>query len=147
MHILFYAHPSLRRNKGASGGGGNAQSGRTFHPIASLNPYQSRWYSPSQIPSVLILSYSHNHTHNTPPTYIHKEHVRPSRATSAPIKSSALCSLFFSLCSLLSLSALPRTIKARVTSKGDIRTWNNARGEGKLFSVDFLDKVLLLPFP
>ena len=31
------------------------------------------------------------------------------------------------------------TIKARVTSKGDIRTWKNARGEGKLFSCDLLD--------
>jgi replication factor A1 len=31
------------------------------------------------------------------------------------------------------------TIKARVTAKGDIRTWNNQKGEGKLFSVDLLD--------
>lgn len=30
-------------------------------------------------------------------------------------------------------------IKVRVTRKGDIRTWNNARGSGKLFSVDLLD--------
>jgi len=32
------------------------------------------------------------------------------------------------------------TIKARVTKKGDIRTWSNARGEGKLFSADLIDK-------
>jgi replication factor A1 len=31
------------------------------------------------------------------------------------------------------------TIKARVVSKGDIRTWSNARGEGSLFSVELLD--------
>jgi replication factor A1 len=31
------------------------------------------------------------------------------------------------------------TIKARVTAKGDMRTWTNAKGEGKLFSVDLLD--------
>jgi replication factor A1 len=31
------------------------------------------------------------------------------------------------------------TIKARVTAKSDIRTWSNARGDGKLCSVDFLD--------
>eukprot|EP00003_Mantamonas_plastica_P022780 TRINITY_DN3945_c0_g1_i2.p1 TRINITY_DN3945_c0_g1~~TRINITY_DN3945_c0_g1_i2.p1 ORF type:complete len:551 (-),score=202.83 TRINITY_DN3945_c0_g1_i2:80-1732(-) len=31
-------------------------------------------------------------------------------------------------------------IKARVTAKGDIRRWNNARGEGKLFSVELLDE-------
>lgn len=32
------------------------------------------------------------------------------------------------------------TIKARVTSKTPIRTWSNSRGEGKLFSVNFLDE-------
>ena len=31
------------------------------------------------------------------------------------------------------------TIKARVTAKGDKRTWQNAKGEGSLFSVDLLD--------
>jgi hypothetical protein len=31
------------------------------------------------------------------------------------------------------------TIKARVTAKGDKRTWSNAKGEGSLFSVDLLD--------
>mmetsp|Transcript_38141 Transcript_38141/g.44412 ORF Transcript_38141/g.44412 Transcript_38141/m.44412 type:complete len:652 (+) Transcript_38141:281-2236(+) len=31
------------------------------------------------------------------------------------------------------------TVKARVTSKSDIRTWSNARGEGSLFSCDILD--------
>lgn len=31
------------------------------------------------------------------------------------------------------------TIKARVTAKSDMRTWNNAKGSGNLFSVDLLD--------
>ncbi|KAH8383419.1 hypothetical protein KR009_008515, partial [Drosophila setifemur] len=31
-------------------------------------------------------------------------------------------------------------IKARVTSKTGIRTWSNARGEGKLFSMDLMDE-------
>lgn len=31
-------------------------------------------------------------------------------------------------------------IKARVTSKSAIRTWNNAKGEGKLFSLDLMDE-------
>lgn len=31
-------------------------------------------------------------------------------------------------------------IKARVTNKSAIRTWSNSKGEGKLFSVDFLDE-------
>ncbi|CAO1619237.1 unnamed protein product [Sympodiomycopsis kandeliae] len=32
------------------------------------------------------------------------------------------------------------TIKARVTSKSDIKHWSNQRGEGKLFSVNLLDE-------
>lgn len=31
------------------------------------------------------------------------------------------------------------TIKARVMFKSPIRTWSNARGEGKLFSMDLCD--------
>jgi replication factor A1 len=31
-------------------------------------------------------------------------------------------------------------IKARVTSKSAVRTWSNARGEGKLFSMDLTDE-------
>jgi replication factor A1 len=31
------------------------------------------------------------------------------------------------------------TIRARVTQKSDIRTWSNQRGDGKLFSVNFMD--------
>lgn len=33
------------------------------------------------------------------------------------------------------------TIKARVTSKSDIKTWHNTKGEGKLFSVNLLDET------
>ena len=32
------------------------------------------------------------------------------------------------------------TIKARCTSKSDIKTWHNKNGEGKLFSVNLLDE-------
>lgn len=32
------------------------------------------------------------------------------------------------------------TIKGRVSYKGDIRTWSNSKGEGKLFNVNFLDE-------
>lgn len=31
-------------------------------------------------------------------------------------------------------------IKVRVTSKGPMRSWNNAKGEGKLFSMDLMDE-------
>ena len=32
------------------------------------------------------------------------------------------------------------TIKARVTKKGEMRTWQNPKGEGKLFDIQLLDK-------
>ncbi|CAK9440426.1 uncharacterized protein LODBEIA_P45260 [Lodderomyces beijingensis] len=32
------------------------------------------------------------------------------------------------------------TIKARVSYKGDLRTWSNAKGEGKVSSINFLDE-------
>lgn len=32
------------------------------------------------------------------------------------------------------------TIRARVTNKSGIRTWSNARGEGKLFSMEMVDE-------
>lgn len=34
------------------------------------------------------------------------------------------------------------TIQARVTTKSDIRTWSNAKGEGSLFSVELLDSSM-----
>ena len=41
---------------------------------------------------------------------------------------------------LLLFLKLRWTIKARVTNKTDIRTWSNARGDGKLFSLDLMDE-------
>ena len=31
-------------------------------------------------------------------------------------------------------------IKARVVKKGEIRNWKNAKGEGKLFNIDLIDR-------
>ncbi|KAM3934090.1 replication protein A 70 kDa DNA-binding subunit [Leptodactylus fuscus] len=73
--------PSFSTNKGLSkpfgGGVPNTPGGSQAKvvPIASLNPYQSKW-----------------------------------------------------------------TIRARVTNKGQIRTWSNSRGEGKLFSIEMVDE-------
>jgi len=30
-------------------------------------------------------------------------------------------------------------IRARVTSKSDVRTWSNTKGDGKLFNIELLD--------
>ena len=32
-------------------------------------------------------------------------------------------------------------MKVRVTNKTDIRTWSNAKGDGKLFSIDMMDET------
>ena len=32
-------------------------------------------------------------------------------------------------------------IKGRVVKKGNIRSWKNARGEGKLISIDIIDRA------
>lgn len=36
------------------------------------------------------------------------------------------------------------TIKARVTQKSPIKKWHNARGDGQLFSVNFLDQTVCI---
>ena len=34
------------------------------------------------------------------------------------------------------------TIRARVVSKPSVRTWNNSRGEGRVFNVDLVDETV-----
>ena len=36
------------------------------------------------------------------------------------------------------------TICARVTSKSNVRSWSNSRGEGRLFNVDLIDESVSL---
>jgi replication factor-a protein 1 (Rpa1) len=45
----------------------------------------------------------------------------------------------YTLISNLNMYQSRWTIKARVTSKSEIRTWSNAKGEGSLFSMEMLD--------
>jgi len=61
----------------------------------------------------------------------------PSRAN-GPAKDSSHGNLY--PIEALSPYAHKWTIKARVTFKGDVKTWHNKNGEGKLFSVNFLDE-------
>uniref|UniRef100_A0A7S2MWW4 Replication protein A subunit n=1 Tax=Helicotheca tamesis TaxID=374047 RepID=A0A7S2MWW4_9STRA len=65
-----------------------------------------------------------------------------NNTSSAPIVRSSASST--SSANITPISALNMymnrwVIRARVTSKSDIRTWSNARGEGSLFSVELLD--------
>ena len=63
----------------------------------------------------------------------------PSRAGDGRGGSSAHATIF--PIEGLSPYAHKWTIKARCTHKGEIRHWHNKNGEGKLFSVNFLDET------
>ncbi|KAG0411480.1 hypothetical protein HPB47_011397 [Ixodes persulcatus] len=61
------------------------------------------------------------------------------RSNGGPLSTSAGDVVVLPICSLTPYQN-KWTIRARVTNKSAIRTWNNARGEGKLFSMDLLDE-------
>ena len=73
---------------------------------------------------------------------------RPSSSSSsinassnAPIvRSSNTVSTNYTLIKNLNLYHSRWTIQARITSKSDIRTWSNAKGEGSLFTIELLDQ-------
>ncbi|XP_040006826.1 replication protein A 70 kDa DNA-binding subunit-like isoform X6 [Xiphias gladius] len=60
----------------------------------------------------------------------------PTKATSTSPGSSAKVIPIANLNPYLS----KWTIRARVTNKSNVRTWNNSRGEGKLFSFEIVDE-------
>jgi replication factor A1 len=66
-----------------------------------------------------------------------------SRAVVAPtapiVRSSPSTGVPITPISQLNMYQNRWTIRARVTTKSDIRSWSNARGEGTLFSVELLD--------
>lgn len=66
-----------------------------------------------------------------------------SSSTSAPpiVRSNHVATPYTSI-SDLNMYQSRWTIRARLTSKSEIRTWSNAKGEGSLFSVEFLDESM-----
>lgn len=77
------------------------------------------------------------------PAKSHNPYSPPKGRTAAPIipKSDGLApgATPITPISRLSLYQNRWTIKARVVTKGEIKTWSNAKGEGSLFSVELLD--------
>jgi len=63
-----------------------------------------------------------------------------SSSSSAPIVRTTPGGSSFTPIANLNMYQSRWTIRARVTTKSDIRTWSNARGEGSLFSIDMLDQ-------
>lgn len=69
---------------------------------------------------------------------------QPNKANTTTQSSGAKDGMFngFKIFSISSLNPYQNkwSIKARVTNKSSIRTWSNARGEGRLFSIDLIDQ-------
>jgi replication factor A1 len=82
-------------------------------------------------------SNNNNNTHNNPygSSGSNSNYSRPS----APIMRSNASTKPITPIASLNMYQNKWTIKARVTNKGDIRHWSNAKGEGQLFSIELLD--------
>jgi len=77
--------------------------------------------------------YASNHQSNAPTTPVQQKTYGGGAAASPGGKN---------IFPIVSLTPYQNrwTIRARITSKSNIRTWSNSRGEGKLFSVDLVDE-------
>jgi replication factor A1 len=62
-----------------------------------------------------------------------------SNSSQAPIVRTTPGGSAFTPIANLNMYQSRWTIRARITTKSEIRTWSNARGEGSLFSIDMLD--------
>ena len=65
----------------------------------------------------------------------------PANTRAPPTRSNALASSHATIYPIEAISPYNNkwTIKARCTTKSNIKTWHNRNGEGKLFSVNLLD--------
>mgnify|MGYP002718073743 CR=1 FL=1 len=68
----------------------------------------------------------------------HAQQNRRAQPMSAPMSSSSAHATIYPI-EAISPYSNKWTMKARCTSKSNIKTWHNKNGEGKLFSVNLLD--------
>ncbi|KAG8717089.1 Replication factor A protein 1 [Ceratobasidium sp. 394] len=81
---------------------------------------------------------------HTSPAPAPKPQVQPPQPPQPKQQATATSSLPAGFAPLHPIEALSPysnkwTIRARVTQKSDVRTWSNARGDGKLFNVNLMD--------
>lgn len=102
---------SYGNNSNSYGNNNNNNNSSTNNAASPSNPYGARSHTGSQQPI-----------------------VRASAASSSTSNASHITPI-----AQLNMYQNKWVIKARITSKSDIRTWSNAKGEGSLFSIDLLD--------
>ncbi|XP_021889906.1 LOW QUALITY PROTEIN: replication protein A 70 kDa DNA-binding subunit E-like [Carica papaya] len=77
-------------------------------------------------------------TYNRPPDTFHQRAVQPMYVNRGPVARNEAPARIIPIAALNPYQGR-WTIKARVTSKGELRHYNNPRGDGKVFSFDLLD--------
>jgi len=84
-------------------------------------------------------AYSHNKPQNNNVRATSNPYGGSSPAKAPIVRTNNISQQNYTPISSLNMYQSRWTIKARVTSKSDIRYWTNAKGEGSLFSIELLD--------
>ncbi len=150
---MMHSISNVGSGSGGVGLGGTAQPmyNRTNHVVGdgSANSYHNANSMPTTASSS---SYNKTTSSNNPygrygsgqatnsPVKSHGM-MGTTTATTAPIVRAGTSSTTVHCTPIANLNMYQNrwTIRARVTTKSDIRTWSNAKGEGSLFSIELLD--------
>ena len=118
----------------------------------SMNSMQQHNYSvmvtSSNAHTAHVSPYNNHSTsasHNPPPTHMYNRPNTsnfPTSSSSSIVRTTNTTTQTFTPIATLNQYQNRWTIKARVTSKSDIRSWSNAKGQGSLFSVELMDSTM-----
>jgi replication factor A1 len=119
----------------------------TRMPSAQAHPtpypgMHSSMITPNTVPSAQVSSYPTSSLAHPPPTQnmYHRPAPVPSSSSAMPsiVRSNTTLQHFTPIANLNQYQNR-WTIKARVTSKSEVRNWSNAKGQGNLFSMELVD--------